>query len=137
MEFLQHLANLVYDGAFPSVKAWAIYWIFLAFEAVCYLYLPGVYAKGKPLPHEGGKQLTYYCSGLWSFYVTIAMAGLLHYSGLFKLYTLIDEFGPLMSVAMISGVLVSFVAYGSAIARGAEHRMTGYFVYDLFMGAGK
>ena len=126
----------MYEGAFPSIKAWTIYWSFLAFEAVCYLHLPGVYAKGKPLPHEGGKQLTYYCSAVWSFHVTIAAAALLHFTGLFKLYTLLDEFGPLLSVAIISGFLVSLIAYGSAIVRGAEHRMTGHVLYDLFMGAG-
>ena len=46
-----------------------------------------------------------------------------------------DEFGPLMSVAIISGFALSFVAYISAIWRGAEHRMTGHRVYDFFMGA--
>jgi len=54
---------------------------------------------------------------------------------LFPLYTIIDEFGPIMSVAICSGFLVSFVAYFSALARGAQHRMTGYPVYDFFMGA--
>ena len=135
LHFLDFLLNLVYVGAFPSLKAWAIYWGFLIFQAACYLYLPGVTAKGKPLEHEGGKQLTYYCSGMWSLYTTIAVVGVLHVTGLFKLYTIIDEFGPLMSVAIISGFLVSVVAYISAIYRGAEHRMTGHLVYDFFMGA--
>ena len=134
-EFLGHTRHLVYEGAFPSLKAVTIYWTFFVFEAVCYLYLPGVMTKGKPLPHEGGKQLDYYCSGLWSFYVTILVVGVLHLSGLFKLYTLIDEFGPLMSVAIISGWVFSIIAYVSAVYRGAEHRMTGYPVYDFFMGA--
>ena len=135
VQFLQHMGHLIYEGAFPSLKAWTIYWGFLIFEVVCYLYLPGVYTKGKPLPHEGGTQLTYYCSGVWSFYTTIVVSGSLHYTGLFKLYTLIDEFGPLLSVAIISGFLVSFAAYFSALYRHAEHRMTGYPVYDFFMGA--
>ena len=135
VQFFQHMGHLIYEGAFPSLKAWAIYWGFLIFEVVCYLYLPGVYTKGKPLPHEGGRQLTYYCSGVWSFYTTMVVMGGLHYTGLFKLYTLIDEFGPLMSVAIISGFLVSFAAYFSALYRRAEHRMTGYPVYDFFMGA--
>ena len=135
LEFLQHLRRLIYEGAFPSLQAWTIYWTFFIFEAICYLYLPGVTVKGKPLPHQGGERLTYYCSGIWSFYVTIAVMGTLHYTGLFKLYTLIDEFGPLMSVAIISGYLVAVVAYASAIYRGAEHRMTGHPVYDFFMGA--
>ena len=56
-------------------------------------------------------------------------------TGVFPITTLIDEFGPLLSVSIISGILVSFVAYFSAIWRGAQHRMTGRFVYDFFMGA--
>lgn len=134
-EFLEHLANLVYTGAYPHAKAWAIYWTFFIFEGLCYLFMPGVYGHGKPLEHLGGKQLPYYCSAVSSFYLTIFMAVALHLTGLFKLYTLIDEFGPIMSVAIISGFLVAIVAYVSALARGAEHRMTGYPVYDFFMGA--
>ena len=134
-EFLKYLAQLVYEGAFPSPKAWVLYWTFFLFEAACYLYLPGITTKGSPLAHEGGRRLTYYCSGVWSFYVTIAVMGALHFSGIFKLYVVIDEFGPLMSVAVISGFLISFIAYFSALYRGAQHRMTGYPVYDFFMGA--
>ena len=134
-QFVGEMVGLAYSGAFPSLKAWSIYWTFFIFEALCYLYLPGITTKGKPLEHEGGKQLDYYCSGIWSFYVTIAMMVILHLTGLFKLYTVIDEFGPLMSVAIITGFMVSFIAYFSALYRGAEHRMTGYFLYDFFMGA--
>lgn len=134
-DFVKRLGQLVYTGAFPSLKAWAIYWTFGIFEMACYCLLPGVTAYGKPLPHEGGRQLPYYCSAVWSFYATIAVAAALHFSGLFPLYTVIDEFGPIMSVAIISGYLVSIVAYFSAIYRGQQHRMTGYFLYDFFMGA--
>ena len=134
-DFVWHLVRLVREGAFPTAKAWAVYWTFLIFEAICYLYLPGIYVKGKPLPHMGGKKLDYYCSGQWSWYVTIATAVALHTTGTFKLYTLIDLFGPLMSVAIISGFAVSIVAFASALTRGAQHRMTGYPIYDFFMGA--
>ncbi|KAF2230329.1 c-24(28) sterol reductase [Viridothelium virens] len=134
-EFVRHLAHLVYIGAFPHAKAWLIYWTFFVFEGICYLYMPGVYTHGKPLPHLGGRKLQYYCSGVSSFYTTMVVALALHFSGLFKLYTLIDEFGPILSVAIISGFLVSVVAYLSALRRGAQHRMTGYPIYDFFMGA--
>ena len=135
LHFMLLLAKLVYDGAFPTIKAWVIYWTFFIFEATCYLCLPGIYVKGKPLEWEGGMRLDYYCSGVWSLYTTIVVAAALHVTGLFKLYTIIDEFGPLMSVAIISGFLVSIVAYLSALYRGAEHRMTGNHIYDYFMGA--
>ncbi|KAM7203738.1 Ergosterol biosynthesis ERG4/ERG24 family domain containing protein [Rhypophila sp. PSN 637] len=134
-EFVSHLANLVYTQGFPHAKAWAMYWTFLVFEGALYIFAPGVYAYGKPLPHEGGKQLRYYCSAYTSFYTTIVVAAALHFSGLFPLYTIIDEFGPLLSVAIISGWSVAIIAYVSAFYRGATHRMTGSHVYDFFMGA--
>ena len=134
-DFLQHLCHLVYDGAFPSAKAWAIYWVFFVFQSLLYLYAPGVWTKGKPLPHADNKTLPYYCSGIASWWITNALALALHLSGLFPLYTIIDEFGPIMSVAIISGFGVSVVAYVSALYRGKQHRMTGDHIYDFFMGA--
>ena len=134
-EFLHGLGRMIYYGAWPSAKAWAMYWTFFIFEGALYCLMPGIWTKGKPLPHENGKRLDYYCSGSWSWWTTIIVAFALHFSGLFKLYQIIDEFGPLMSVAIISGFLVSIVAYTSAIYRGKQHRMSGYVMYDFFMGA--
>lgn len=134
-DFGKHLFDLVYTGAFPSLRAWKIYWTFFIFEGACYCLLPGVWGYGKPLPHAGGKQLKYFCNAYASLYFTIAVAGALHYTGYFPLYTIIDEFGPLLSVAICSGFLVSIVAYISAHVRGATHRMTGAPIYDFFMGA--
>ncbi|KAK6384696.1 C-24(28) sterol reductase [Exophiala oligosperma] len=134
-DFLRGLGRMVYYGAWPSAKAWAMYWTFFIFEAGLYCVMPGIWTKGKPLPHENGQRLDYYCSGMWSWWTTIVIALALHFSGLFKLYQIIDEFGPLMSVAIISGFLVSIVAYTSALYRGKQHRMTGYTMYDFFMGA--
>lgn len=133
--FLSHLFDMAYTHAFPHRKAWIIYWTFLILQGIGYLYLPGAYGKGKCLPHLKGKQLDYYCSAIWSWYATIIVSLVLHFTGTFRLDTLIDEFGPIMSVGICSGFLVSIVAYVSALARGAEHRMTGSHVYDFFMGA--
>lgn len=135
LEFGSHLVNLVYTGAFPHTKAWLWYWSYLIFEGACYCLLPGVWGYGKPLPHEGGKQLRYYCNGFVSLYFTLAILAVLHFTGIWPIYTAVDEFGPLLSVAIFSGFLVSFVAYFSAIWRGKQHRMTGYPIYDFFMGA--
>lgn len=135
LDFGRHLGHLVYTGAFPHLRAWRIYWTYFIFEAACYVLLPGFTCYGKPLLHLGGKQLKYHCSAYASFYLTIVVMAVLHGSGLFPISTFLDEFGPLMSVAIISGFLASFVAYVSAFARGAQHRITGYPIYDFFMGA--
>ncbi|KOS23407.1 Delta(24(24(1)))-sterol reductase [Escovopsis weberi] len=134
-DFASHLFGLVYTGAFPHAKAWLWYWSYLIVEGAFYCLLPGVWAHGKPLPHEGGKQLRYFCNAYISLYITLAALAGLHFSGVWPLQNAIDHFGPLLSVAIISGFLVSIVAYFSAIWRGKQHRMTGYFVYDFFMGA--
>ncbi|KAG6014670.1 hypothetical protein E4U43_006286 [Claviceps pusilla] len=133
--FASQLVNYVYVGAFPHAKAWFWYWSYLIFQGACYCLLPGVWGWGKPLPHEGGKQLKYYCNAYVTLYFTFAIMAVLHFSGIWPLYTAIDEFGPLLSVAILSGFLVSFAAYFSALYRGKEHRMTGYPIYDFFMGA--
>ena len=134
-QFLQHLASMVYEHAFPTWKAVSIYWTFFILQALAYSFLPGVTGYGKPLDHEGGKKLSYHCSAVWSFYITILSLGLLHFTNIFPLYTILDEFGPLLTVAINAGFLVAIIAYISAIVRGAQHRMTGYFLYDFFMGA--
>ncbi|KAB8067096.1 ergosterol biosynthesis ERG4/ERG24 [Aspergillus leporis] len=121
--------------AYPTAKSWAIYWTFFILEAVMYCYMPGVSSFGRPLKHEGGKRLPYYCSAYCSFYATLAIAAVLHFTRAFPLYTLIDEFGSIMSVAILSGFLNSFIVYIQARVRGRTHRMSGSPVYDFFMGA--
>ncbi|KAI0024243.1 ergosterol biosynthesis ERG4/ERG24 family-domain-containing protein [Xylariomycetidae sp. FL0641] len=134
-DFVNHLGHLIYTGAFPSLRAWKIYWTFFIFEAILYCWMPGFQGYGKPLPHEGYKPLPYYCSAYSSMYFSIFVGAVLHFTGIFKVNTFLDEFGPLMSVAILSGFLNSFIAYFSALARGRQHRMTGYPIYDFFMGA--
>lgn len=134
-DFIGHLVDLVLEHAFPNLKAWKIYWTFFIVEAAFYCFLPGVQGYGKPLDHEGGKQLAYHCSAVWSFYITILGAAALHFTNVFPLHTVIDEFGPILSVAIISGFLVAIAAYASAWYRDAQHRMTEYFAYDFFMGS--
>ncbi|KAK5089088.1 C-24(28) sterol reductase [Lithohypha guttulata] len=133
--FLRHLCHLAYEGAFPHAKAWTIYWVFFVFQGFLYIYAPGIWTKGKPLPHNNNQTLSYYCSAISSWWITNVLAFALHFSGLFPLYTIIDEFGPIMSVAILSGFGVAIVAYISALYRGKQHRMTGAHIYDFFMGA--
>lgn len=134
-DFGKTLFDHVYNSAFPSARAWAIYWGFLVIQVVFYVTLPGVDVKGLPIDAEGGKRLDYYCNAYWSFYTTMLLAAVLHYTGIFRITVLIDEFGPIMSVAILSGFLVTFAVYAVTLYMGKQVRMTGYFVYDLFMGA--
>jgi delta24(24(1))-sterol reductase len=134
-QFFGHMWSLVKTEAYPNARAWKIYWVFGLVQMVFYMYMPGVWRKGKALPHLRGKQLDYYCSAMWSFYTSVVLALVLNFTGVFRLYTLLEEFGHIMSVAIISGFLCALIAYVSAIARGATIRMTGWPIYDYFLGA--
>jgi len=77
----------------------------------------------------------YKCNALTSLYATLVTAGVLHYTGIFRLTEIIDNFGHLMSVAMIWGFAVSFGMYYIAVWTNTQIRMSGNFIYDVFMGA--
>lgn len=100
-----------------------------------YCYMPGVWSHGRPLPHENNKRLPYYCSAYSSWFATLGLMAGLHYMNIYPLGTIIDEYGSIMTVAILSGFLNSSIVYAQAILRGRTHRLTGYPIYDFFMGA--
>ena len=77
----------------------------------------------------------YNCNALSCLYVTMATAAVLHLTHTFRLTTIIDNYGHLMTVANIYGFAVSFGMYFITVARGKQIRMSGNFIYDVFMGA--
>jgi delta24(24(1))-sterol reductase len=109
--------------------------VFILVEGIFYVTLPGIQVKGNPLRHDQNRRLPYHCNAIWSLYASIVLALGLHFSGIFKLTFLIDHYGSIMSVAIISGFLTSIVVFAYALITGNEHKMTGYWVYDFFMGA--
>lgn len=77
----------------------------------------------------------YNCNALLCIYATMITAAVLHVTHTFRLTEIIDNYGHLMSVAMIYGFAVSFGMYFWTVARGEQMRMSGNFFYDVFMGA--
>ncbi|VVT49769.1 uncharacterized protein SAPINGB_P002434 [Magnusiomyces paraingens] len=135
LEFLKELAHHVYTDAYPTRTAWAIIWGFLLFQAVNYLTLPGIWTEGLPIPQNKNRGLKYYCNAVYSLYFSTIVALALHFSGIFSLSTIIDRFGEIMSVAIISGFLISIAVFVRALIEGKQVRMTGNWAYDFFMGA--
>lgn len=79
--------------------------------------------------------MTYLCNGLSSWYLTLTLSAILHWTGLFRLTTIVDHFGELMTVAILWGFVMSGCVYGWSLLTKDTHRMSGYFLYDFFMGA--
>ena len=65
----------------------------------------------------------------------MATATALHLTRIFPLTSIIENYGHLMTVSIIYGFAVSFGMYFLTVARGEQIRMSGSFIYDVFMGA--
>jgi delta24(24(1))-sterol reductase len=124
-----------FQDASPSLYAWKVYSGLIVYQLFLAWIVPGYKQEGLPVPSLGYKTLTYNCNALWCIYITYITAFGLHYSGLFRLTEIIDNYGHIMTVAMIWGFAVSFGTYFWAVLSGNAIRMSGSFPYDVFMGA--
>ncbi|GCE99856.1 C-24(28) sterol reductase [Zygosaccharomyces mellis] len=135
-QFVKHLYQLFLENGIPTRYAWTIFLTFWAFQVFFYYTLPGVSTKGQPLAHLKNKQLPYYCNAMWTLYTSTVLILALHASGFFKLYTIIEIFGEIMTCAIISGFAFSIGLYlWTMLISKDYHRMTGNPIYDIFMGA--
>ncbi|QRW03505.1 C-14 sterol reductase ERG24 [Ceratobasidium sp. AG-Ba] len=133
--FLERMWGHVVQDAYPTRHAFNMYTGLMIFQLGLAFIMPGYIQEGLPVPSLNYKTLQYNCNALSSFYATLVTCAVLHWTGLFRLTEIIDNFGELMTVAMIYGFLVSFAVHFITIARGEQMRMSGNFMYDFFMGA--
>ncbi|EJD07687.1 ERG4/ERG24 ergosterol biosynthesis protein [Fomitiporia mediterranea MF3/22] len=133
--FLARMWEHVRVDASPNAYAWKVYSGFFFFQLFIAFILPGYQQEGLPVPSLGYKTLMYNCNALSCLYVTMATAAALHLTDTFRLTSIIDNYGHLMTVAIIYGFAVSFGMYFLTVAQGKQIRMSGNFFYDVFMGA--
>lgn len=119
----------------PNVRATAIYMGFTVFQYITAATMPGIKVYGLPVPSLGGKQLEYLCNGIATWYLDLVLVAVLHNTGLFSITAVVDEIGPIMSVAMIWAIVVTIATYVVGVVSGRTHRMSGSVPYDMFMGA--
>ena len=124
------------QDASPNWYAWKVYTGFMVHQLLLAHFMPwGYQQEGLPVPSLGYKTLMYNCNALVCVYTTLLTAAGLHYFDIFRLTGIIDNFGHLMTVAMFWGWSVSFFMYFATIVAGEPIRMSGNFIYDVFMGA--
>lgn len=135
-EFLLQMKEYVVKYAIPSKFSFIIYTSFIVTQGIFYVTLPGVWTKGQPLKHLKNKQLPYFCNAYASFYTTLALVIALHWSGIFKIYYIMDNFGEIMTCSIFYGFVFSISLYFYTLFISKDyHRMSGNHIYDLFMGA--
>lgn len=127
--------NSCNQDAYPNAYAWKVYTGLIVYQLFLAWVMPGYQQEGLPVPSLDYKTLMYNCNALWSIYASMITAAVLHYYNIFRLTEIIDNYGHLMSVAIIYGFVVSFGVYFLTVATGNQIRMSGNFIYDVFMGA--
>lgn len=135
LPWLQRMWGHITADALPNYRTATIYFGFLLFEALMAQFLPiGPKVKGLPIKSEGGRRLDYQCNALAAWYIALLTVAGLHLSGIFKITEIFDNFGSLMTVAIISGDVISILIYLSAFIFGKAIRVSGNPIYDFFMG---
>ena len=84
------------EAMVPTWRAAVIYGVWFTFQALLQKYAPGREVLGAELP-DGGR-LPYRMNGFFSLIVTFIAVGILHWSGVFNIRELHDQFGALISV---------------------------------------
>ncbi|KAF8524194.1 ergosterol biosynthesis ERG4/ERG24 [Gautieria morchelliformis] len=133
--FLQAMWDHIRVDASPTPYAFAMYSGLIFFELLLAFVMPGYKQQGLPVPSLNYQSLTYNCNAVACVYGTVVTMAALHLTNTFRLTEIIDNFGHLMTVSMIWGVAVSFGMYFITVATGNQIRMSGNFIYDVFMGA--
>jgi len=133
-DFISDVVAKAATHCYPTLYAWKIYLTYVTLEVLLAFMMPGIWIKGYPVPSEGNQRLSYLCNALWSWYAFLLIGLSFHISGVWRVTELADNYGAVMTVAVIVGNLVSIMMYVAARIQKRENRMTGNFLYDLFMG---
>lgn len=129
--FVAHVSSLVVQHAAPTRRAAVLYLSLIALQLLLAITMPGVQQQGLPVSSLGGRTLVYNCNAYTSLYATIAIVAFAHFQGYFNLADIIDLYGPLLTIANISGFVLAAVVY----VTGEGYRMSGNLIYDYFMGS--
>ncbi|ORX49430.1 ERG4/ERG24 ergosterol biosynthesis protein [Hesseltinella vesiculosa] len=125
----------IVQGAAPTMPAFSIYMGYVLLSFVLAYVANGPIVAGLPIPSLKGARLKYLCNGLSSWYWTLALAAALHSTGVFDLASIVDHFGSIMTIAILWGFTMTTLVYVASCVQGTNHRMSGNFFYDYFMGA--
>ena len=95
--------------------------------------VPGKRMYGRDLGN--GTKLPYLCNGYGCYYISLALLALAHFTGVFKLTEIVDNFGSYLTTSILVGDAMSLYWYWFGLRTGQAVRMSGSVVYDFFMGS--
>jgi protein-S-isoprenylcysteine O-methyltransferase Ste14 len=116
----------------PTARAVLTYGIWIIFQALLQIVVPGRRAHGREL--EGGKRLEYRMNGLVSFVVTLGLFWVLILTGVVDPLTVFRSIGSLISVAIIFAYAFSVFLYLYGRFSASGQAPTRSDVHNFFMG---
>jgi len=116
----------------PTLDAVVIFAVWVAFQTVLQMVVPGKKHEGTPLPD--GSRLTYKMNGWVSFCITLGLFFLAVRLGWVKATIVYDHFGPLLTTINLFAFALSLILYFFAKWGKGTEKPTGNFIYDYFMG---
>jgi len=131
----KHIFDLAWQGAQPTLYAAKIYWVFWVAQGIMAVTLPGVTVEGYPIPSENNRKLKYLCNAVAAWYASLLGVWFLHSYNYFRITEIVDNMGPLITVAILSANFVAIMIYVTAFAFDlAAKDRSGNPFYDFFLG---
>jgi delta24(24(1))-sterol reductase len=126
-----------HQGAYPTKFALKSYLGLTVVQLLFAAFMPGLWQNGLPVPSLNYETLPYKCNALASWYASLVLSFVLHKTGIYRLPWIIEHFGELMTVALITSFTCSFlIELGGRLFHwgGKPMRLSHVWVYDHFMG---
>ena len=117
----------------PTWEAAGIFAAWFLLQAALHVFVPGRIRTGAELPRGG--RLSYKMNGLASLGISLLIVAALHFSGAYPLWRIHDQFGALMSVAILFAFVLSTCMYFYG-KRTDPYKLSGNVIHDFWMGTG-
>ena len=118
----------------PSVKSAAMLGVWITFQALLLLALPGRWQLGPVTP--AGDRVAYKLNGVPAFLVTVAAFSVASSTKWFSLTVVYDRFGEILMTCSLTGILGSFLLYFKGVWAPStrDAGSTGRVVWDYYWG---
>jgi protein-S-isoprenylcysteine O-methyltransferase Ste14 len=116
----------------PTWQAVLAYGLWFLFQVFLQVVMPGRVVQGQPLPD--GTRLEYRLNGLGTWWLTLAVVAAAWAVGLLPATLFYDQYGPLLSTAVVFTFLYSGFLHVLGRRQGRNERVYGSFLHDFFMG---
>ncbi|MDF1758074.1 MAG: delta(24(24(1)))-sterol reductase [Legionellaceae bacterium] len=134
--FPKDFADLLFclSKASPTIFAATFFIGFVALQFILAYFIPGIKVKGLPIPSQDNLQLNYNCNGIPCWYATLVITAILHFTGIFPISLLADNFGSIMTVGVIVADAISIYLFVLKRFFQKPDTPTGNVIYDFFAG---